>query len=146
MWVGLQHTQGTPPFSGVHPQLSTIAQAGVKFENHFAAVIISNELSYMVSYIDLPNGGKAIDPQKLLRDVGHGSMDKDDKIIRDDEITLDKNKVPGRDLLIDKGKFHYRARVFLKDLRQYQVIVVGWPDAVKSKDADKFLDSFEIAE
>jgi len=26
MWVGSQHTQGTPPFSDFHPQLSIIAQ------------------------------------------------------------------------------------------------------------------------
>jgi len=49
-------------------------------------------------------------------------------------------------LYLEWGRQLFRARVYLIEQRLYQVVVFGTKEAATSKDADKFLDSFKLAE
>src|SRR5262249_35408647 len=63
-------------------------------------------------------------------------------------LTLGKGKHPGREIVIalpEKGRF-YRARIFLVGTRLYQVVAMGPEDFARGKPADRFLDSFKLAE
>lgn len=63
-------------------------------------------------------------------------------------ITLDK-KYPGREFTatIEKPKEGIlRARIYLVGTRLYQVMLVGTKEFAMSKEADAFLDSFQITE
>ena len=85
------------------------------------------------------------EPQTILKRVRDGNAaGVGGKVLKDKEITLGMDKVPGRDIVIEKPDLHYRARIFLAGKRLYQVIVVGSRAAVTAKDADQYLDSFKI--
>jgi len=67
------------------------------------------------------------------------------ELLLDKEITLGKDKIPGREVIVDKGAQKMRVRAFIDKTKMYQVLVIGKSkDEVTTKDADKFLDSFEI--
>jgi hypothetical protein len=64
------------------------------------------------------------------------------------EKDIKLGEYPGREIQIDVagGKRLFRVRVYLVDQRLYQVVVFGTKEAATSKEADKFLDSFKLAE
>ncbi len=66
----------------------------------------------------------------------------------DSEKDIKLGDYPGREvrIAVDEGKKLFRARVYLVDQRLYQVVVFGTKDAATSKEADKFLDSFQLIE
>jgi hypothetical protein len=108
---------------------------------------VSNDLAYMVAYNDYPLMAKNVDPQKNLQAARDGNKGANGKILKDTEITFGKNKIPGREVLIAKGPVQIRTKLLLAGKRLYQVMVIATKlEAVNSKDADKFFESFEIAE
>jgi hypothetical protein len=116
----------------------------IKLTIHAAEV--KKDVAFMVIWNDYPDATAKMDPQEVLGRVRDGSKGPDGKLLEDKAITLDPNNVPGRDYLLDKGDSHYfRSRTYLAGTRLYQVIISSTKrDDVTSKDAEGFLDSFEI--
>lgn len=117
-----------------------------KSKLHMALVEVSKDQALIGTYNDYPADVTDKPAQKILEGVRDGAKG-DGEIVTDKEITYGKAKVPGREYHFTKGAFHQRFRIYLKGSRLYQVGVVGaTKDVVLAKDADKFLDSFEIQE
>lgn len=70
------------------------------------------------------------------------------KVLAQKDVTLGKEKRPGYELLIQvSAKGFIRQRAFYAHGRLYQLMVTGTSrDAVTGTTADKFLDSFRLAE
>jgi hypothetical protein len=101
--------------------------------------------AFMASYTDLPAGAAGSDNSARLFDgVREGLKGKDGKLLDEKEVKVGPDKLPGRDIQIEKDKKHMRFRVVLRDGRLYQVAVIGTPSFVKGKDATAFIDSFEL--
>lgn len=68
------------------------------------------------------------------------------KVVSEKDSKLGEH--PGREFVIEVngGKELFRARVFLIKQRLFQVVVFGKKDLVTNKEADQFLDSFELLE
>jgi hypothetical protein len=107
-------------------------------------VVPTPGVDYRVAYHDYPATALRVNPQAMLTGVRDGNVGKGGKLIEDKAIVLGKTRVPGRAFLIETEAFYYRMRVFLAGRRLYQVIVTGPQEAVTSKDADRFLDSFAL--
>ncbi len=70
------------------------------------------------------------------------------KLVSEKTIRLD-NKHPGRELLIETPatKLHWRWRVYCTQADLYEVVIAGRSaEAVKSREAEAFLDSFRLGE
>jgi len=117
----------------------------IKLTIHAAEV--KKDLAFIVIWNDYPEATAKEEPQDVLSRVRDGAKGPDGKVLEDKVVALDPNKVPGRDFLLDKGDNHFfRSRTYLAGTRLYQVIVSSTKkDDVTSKDAEGFLDSFEIA-
>jgi hypothetical protein len=99
----------------------------------------------LVSHTDYPpNAAKPEDHATLLAGARDGLVGKDGKLVAYSPIALGPDTVPGREVVVDKGKTQLRFRVFLKDNRLYQTGAVGAGAYVTGKDATDFLDSFEL--
>lgn len=113
---------------------------------HMSAVEAGKGM-YAANYTDFPEAVKKV-PIKQLYDSSRDGViaNLDGKLASEKDIKLGEN--PGREILIDVagGKQIFRVRVYLIEQRLYQVVVFGSPELAKSKDADKFLDSFQLAE
>jgi hypothetical protein len=120
---------------------------GGKLKLTIFAAEVKKDVAYIVIWNDYPDAVAKEQPQDVLARVREGSKGPDGKVIEDKELTLGPNKVPGRDYLLDKGDNHFfRSRTYLNGARLYQVIVSATKkDELTSKDAEAFLDSFEIA-
>ncbi len=97
---------------------------------------------YTVSYFDFD---KDI-PEKLSKDflaaIAGGIKGK---AVSDKEVTFGKDKLPAREAVYELPKVFLRQLIILDGRRVYQVIVAGPnQDTVTSKDADKFVESFQI--
>ncbi len=106
-----------------------------------------NELGMMIAYNDYPAAVANEKPQAVLVRTRDGTKGPDGKVLEDKEITLGKDAVPGRAYTLVKGDDHFlRIRTYLKGPRLYQIIVSGSKkETVMSKEAEQFLDSFEIS-
>jgi hypothetical protein len=101
--------------------------------------------AYLVAYTDFP--ADAIRPDtraKVLDGIRDGLTGQDWKVTSEKEIAFGPDKLPGRELLVEKGRQHMRFKVVLKDDRLYQAAVIGTERFVKGTDATRFLDSFRI--
>ena len=100
---------------------------------------------YLVSHIDYPpNVTKPEDRDTLLAGARDGLVGKDGKLVSEAALVLGPDRVPGREVVIDKGRVQLRYRLFLKDSRLFQTGAVGTGGFVTGKDASDFLDSFEL--
>jgi hypothetical protein len=116
-----------------------------KYKYFSASLEINKDSAFMVMHHDYPQGVLKDEAQIVLERVKEGSKGEKGRVVEDREIALGTDKVPGRAFIINQGSYFYRARIFLKDSRLYQVIVVGKSkDDVATPAADKFMDSFEI--
>jgi hypothetical protein len=102
---------------------------------------------FLVSYTDFPEA--AIKPEihaTLFNGVRDGLKGKDGEVETDERITIGDDKVPGREIVIDKEKLRQktRFRVAIQGTRLFQFAVVGSDRFVTGKDAKEFLDSFEF--
>lgn len=67
------------------------------------------------------------------------------KVVTDKETTFGKDKLPARETLYELPKVFLRQLIILDGRRVYQVIVAAATKAdVTSKEADKFIKSFQI--
>lgn len=113
---------------------------------YFSAWFENKDTSYGVMYHDYPQGVIKDEAQAVLERVKDGTKGEKGRVVEDKEVALGADKVPGRAFIINQGTYYYRARIFLKESRLYQVIVVGKSkEEVSAPAADKFLDSFEIS-
>ena len=95
---------------------------------------------YTITYLDLPTEIPADQVKKTLPLFAAGIKGK---ALSEKEVTL--GKLPGREAIYDMGNAHIRHFMVLDGKRLYQVIVGGpAKDDVTSKDADKFIKSFEV--
>jgi hypothetical protein len=102
--------------------------------------------TWFVTYTDYP--AAAIAPgkvrQSLLDALRDGLKGMNGKVVSEKEIESPPAKVPGREVVLDRGKETVRARLLVKDNRLYQVAVLGLGEFATGKDATAFLDSFEV--
>jgi hypothetical protein len=99
--------------------------------------------AYVVIAVDLPAAVKNIPAKTFLEDIGKKSK-KEGKLESSEDITLGKEKWPGREIVEEKNGTLIKTRAFIVDTRLYVLSVGGKKDFAKTKEATKFLDSFEI--
>jgi hypothetical protein len=101
--------------------------------------------AYLVTYTDFPAGAVTRETEgRVLDGIRDGLKGQDGKVLSEKAIEFGPGKLPGRELLIEKGRQHMRFKVVLKEERLYQAAVIGTERFVKGTDATRFLDSFEI--
>ena len=102
---------------------------------------------YAANYCDFPAEIKKAGLKQVYDSSRDGAAaNLEGKLASEKDLKLGEH--PGREIQIavQGGKRLFRARVYLIDQRLYQVVVFGTKEAATSKDADKFLDSFKLAE
>src|SRR5262249_5697914 len=102
---------------------------------------------YGANYCDFPAEVKKVPLKQVYDSARDGAIaNMEGKLTSEKAIKLGEHT--GREIRIDVagGKRLFRARVYLGEQRLYQVVVFGMPEAATSKEADKFLDSFKLAE
>ncbi|WP_439622196.1 hypothetical protein [Gemmata sp.] len=101
--------------------------------------------AYSASYSDYPAGKAAAEPRGKLYDGARDALKgADGKVLAEKDVEVGPDKLPGRDLDIQKGTERVRVRLVLRGDRLHHVAVVGSPAFVTGRDAAKFLDSFEL--
>ena len=101
---------------------------------------------YLVSYTDFPPGTIKPEDHPRMFDGVRDELKKGGKLVSEKDLTVGPEKLPGREILIEKEKPKQlvRFRVIIRDHRFFQVAVVGGDEFVKGKEATAFLDSFEV--
>lgn len=107
--------------------------------------------AFLTSYNDYPNGTVTPDTRKTILDgvIEGNAKGSKGKVLEQKVVTTGKKeKLEGREVLIEMEniKGFYRARVYLKGDRLYQVVALGAGDWAKSDEVTKYLDSFELDE
>jgi hypothetical protein len=109
-----------------------------------------NDKAFIASYTDYPKGTVTdANRQAVLDGVRNGNVKGGKgKLASETKITVGKEKLEGRELLIEKAdiKGFYRARILIRGDRLYQVIAIGAGDWAKTDTVTKYLDSFELEE
>jgi hypothetical protein len=100
---------------------------------------------YMASYTVFPDGAaKPEDRRTLFDGARDGLKGKDGKVLSDKDAEVGPDKLPGRDVEIEKDKKRMKFRFVLRDGRLYQIAVIGSATFIASKEATAFFDSFEL--
>jgi hypothetical protein len=110
-------------------------------------VVQAGRTMYAANYCDFPAEIKKAPLKQVYDSSRDGAVaNLDGKLASEKDVKLGEH--PGREIKIDVagGKQLFRARVYLIDQRLYQVVVFGTKDTATSKEADKFLDSFKLAD
>jgi hypothetical protein len=110
----------------------------------FDSVTLANDVRFMVTYVDPPEDVSKQPPGPRLDKVRDASKGADGKVLLDKEVAVGPEKHPGRDVLIEKPLYAVRNRVVIAGPRLYQVLVQGPKEFVTSRDAERFLDAFEV--
>ena len=77
--------------------------------------------------------------------VVSGVKGKDGKVVGEEKVLeFGQDKLPGRELVVDKGKQRIRFRAVLRDTRLYQVAVIGTAAFVAGRDASGFIESLAL--
>lgn len=116
---------------------------GVLYMNSVAV----DKTMYAANYCDFPAEIKKAPIKQVFDSSRDGAVaNMQGKLAGEKDIKLGDH--PGREIQIEVagGKQLFRARVYLVEQRLYQVVVMGSREAANSKEADKFLDSFKLAE
>jgi len=128
-------------------QINKIDTALGPIDLHLFVFSPDPNIVYIASYADYPEDViKKSDSEKMLNGARDGAVKNiNGKLDREKKITIDKH--PGRDISIVADQAMARVRMYLVDARLYQVILVSTSkESVTSKDAEKFLDSFKLAD
>jgi len=110
-------------------------------------VVQAGKTMYGANYCDFPAEIKKAPLKQLFDSSRDGAVaNLEGKLANEKDIKLGVH--PGREIQIDvaNGKQLFRVRVYLVDQRLYQVVILGTKEHATSKAADKFLDSFKLAE
>jgi hypothetical protein len=110
----------------------------------FDSVTLANDVRLMVTYVDPPDDVAKLPPGPRLDKVRDAAKGSDGKVVLDKEITVGAEKYPGRDVLIEKPLYAVRNRVVIAGPRMYQVLVQGPKEFVTGRDADRFVEAFEV--
>jgi len=99
---------------------------------------------FSAGFCDFPEEIKKVPVDRVLDSSRDGCVaNLAGKLVSDKKIKLGDH--PGRDIQVEiDGKHIFRARVYLVGPRLYQVVVFGPKQLATSKDAEKFLNSFEL--
>jgi hypothetical protein len=103
------------------------------------------EAKFVVSYSEIPEAKVIAGTEdKRLDNARDGAVAScKGKLKEEKSLLLDKN--PGRELVIAiDGKTAVTLRLYAVKNRLYQIAVVGPPDLVASRDAQRFLTSFKL--
>jgi hypothetical protein len=107
-----------------------------------------NGRSHAAGYTDYPKGTASNVDQKLFFDrIRDGQATTiPGKVLSEKNITLDKQKHAGREIIIEvTGKDLYsRSRYYLVGDRLYVVTVVASPECTRDMLSDSYLDSFKL--
>ncbi len=101
--------------------------------------------SYVVAFSEFPDMAmKGGTDDQRLDNSRHGAVQSvKGKLRTEKKITL--GEYPGRDLHIEvDAKTTVRTRLYAVKNRLYQTMVVGLPTFANSKEAERFLDSFQL--
>jgi hypothetical protein len=129
-------------------QTKTLAGPAGKAEVH-AFSLDQGDRGYSVGYTDYPPASVTDDiRQDLLDHIRDGSAAAvQGRVTAESKITIGKQKVQGRDFLIESGRSVSRSRIFLKGNRLYQLVASGpFKEWLASAAVTKFFDSFAIEE
>jgi hypothetical protein len=129
-----------------------VKQFTVEVENAFGLSVLhmnvaapAVDVMLVANWVDYPPDLAADLPEQLLDDSREGALDNlGGKLVSEKEIKLGKHA--GREILIEVAKQDrlFRVRVYLVENRLYQTVVFGPPKFVKSKEAERYLDSFKL--
>ncbi len=103
------------------------------------------DMMYGANYCDFPPTVRDIPIKAFLDASRDGAIaNLEGKLVSEKDVRL--GKYPGREIRIDvgAGRSLFRVRVFLVEQRLYQAVVFGTHEAATSKEADRFLDSFQL--
>ncbi|AWM41310.1 hypothetical protein GobsT_00650 [Gemmata obscuriglobus] len=100
---------------------------------------------YLVSYTDFPVAAAKDENRKTLFDGVRDAL-KAKGTVSEKEIEFGPDKLPGREVTVDrdKDKQRIKVRAVLRDNRLYQVAVIGTAEFVGGKEATAFLDSLDL--
>lgn len=111
---------------------------------HTATFATAEGNVFLASQTEFPADTLAPDGLGTVFDgVRDGLKGKDGKVVSEKEVTVGEGKLPGREVVVDKGKQQTRFRVTVRGNRLFQVAAVGAGPFVTGADATAFLDSFE---
>ena len=100
---------------------------------------------YLASFTEFPADAVKPDFRGTFFDGAvSGLKGKDGKVVSEMKIEIGKDKIEGREVLIDKGKQQTRYRMVVKENRLIQIGLVGIGEFATGKDATAFLDSFKL--
>lgn len=133
-------------FPGLPKESPQTIKTGLGELNVFTATYATTDgNAFMASYSDFPQEVARPEGRNTLYDgVREGLKGKDGKVLVETEREFGPDKLPGRELELEKGKQRMRLRIVLQEGRLYQVGVLGTASFVSGKDASAFLDSFEL--
>jgi hypothetical protein len=101
--------------------------------------------TYGVIYAELPAAIKNVPPKTILDGAAKGAADKSGgKLLETKDIEFGPNKLPGRDLILEKDGNKVHVKVIVAETKLYVVIVGGKKDFATSKEATNYIDSFEL--
>lgn len=109
----------------------------------FDSVQVAEGLIFMVTYVDVPDDVAKSPPGPRLDKIRDGNKGAEGKVLLDKEVSVGVEKLPGRDIVIEKSNSAIRNRAVIAGNRLYQVMIQGQKDFVVSKVADRFIESFE---
>lgn len=108
------------------------------------SVSLADGTLFVVSYIDTPAEAARADSGPRLDKIRDAIRGPDGKLVSEKAVAVGLEKLPGRDVLVEKPGTVIRARVVLAERRLYQVLLQGSRGFVTSPTADRFFDSFEV--
>src|SRR5207248_9613892 len=109
----------------------------------YTASCESEGKAYVVMYADFPEEVRDVEPKQLFDGAQKGAAGDGGKVISSKNVTVGSKMYPARDILVDKAGTKLKTRMVLVDIRMYIIIVGGEDDFASSKEAQKFLESFE---
>jgi hypothetical protein len=128
------------PRESTQKSKSTIGEVDV-----FAATYATSDGNvYMVSYSDLPEKAtRKENLDSLFEGVREGAKG-DGKVRVCDKIEFGPMKLPGRELKLEKDKQWVRMYAIVRDNRLYQIAAVGSQSFAEGKEANSFIESFQL--
>ena len=108
------------------------------------SVEFGDDVTFVVTHIDYPEEVAKADAAKRLDKVRDGCKGPDGKVAAERAIEVGPEKLPAREVVIEKPDVVIRNRIVLAGGRMYQVMIEGSKEFVTSRDADRFFDSFEV--
>lgn len=108
------------------------------------SVSLPGDTLFVVTYIDTPAEAAKAAPGPRLDKIRDAVRGTDGKVLSEKDVTVGFEKLPGRDVVIQKPATVIRTRIVLGEKRLYQVMVQGTKEIATSPTADRFFDSFEV--